>query len=52
MLLEGAGGWWEAGDKIDERVAAAAVLAKSLAKEQGIEFEKGAAEDLADLSTT
>jgi DNA polymerase III delta subunit len=31
------------GENLDERVAAAAVLAKSLAKEQGIDFEKGAA---------
>jgi DNA polymerase III subunit delta len=37
------------GDNLDERVAAAAALAKSLAKEQGIEFEKGAAEDLAEF---
>jgi DNA polymerase III subunit delta len=37
------------GDNLDERVAAAAVLAKALAKEQGIEFEKGAAEDLAEF---
>ena len=37
------------GENVDERVAAAAVLAKSLAKEQGIEFEKGAAEDLAEF---
>lgn len=37
------------GDNADQRVAAAAVLAKSLAKEQGIEFEKGAAEDLAEF---
>ena len=37
------------GENLDERVAAAAVLAKSLAKEQGIEFEKGAAEDLAEF---
>jgi DNA polymerase III subunit delta len=37
------------GENIDERVAAAAVLAKSLAKEQGVEFEKGAAEDLAEF---
>ena len=36
------------GEKIEERVAAAAVLAKSLAKEQGVEFEKGAAEELAE----
>jgi DNA polymerase III subunit delta len=37
------------GENLDERVAAAAVLAKALAKEQGIEFEKGAAEDLAEF---
>jgi DNA polymerase III subunit delta len=37
------------GENIDARVAAAAVLAKSLAKEQGIDFEKGAAEDLAEF---
>jgi DNA polymerase-3 subunit delta len=37
------------GENVDERVAAAALLAKSLAKEQGIEFEKGAAEDLAEF---
>jgi DNA polymerase-3 subunit delta len=37
------------GENLDDRVAAAAALAKSLAKEQGIEFEKGAAEDLAEF---
>jgi len=37
------------GERIEERVAAAAVLAKSLAKEQGVEFEKGAVEDLAEF---
>lgn len=37
------------GENLDDRVAAAAVLAKSLAKDQGIEFEKGAAEDLAEF---
>src|SRR5215472_1204920 len=37
------------GENLDDRVAAAAVLAKSLGKEQGIEFEKGAAEDLAEF---
>ena len=37
------------GENADARAAAAAVLAKSLAKEQGIEFEKGAAEDLAEF---
>ena len=36
------------GENADERVAAAAVLAKSLAKEEGVELEKGAAEDLAE----
>lgn len=33
----------------EERIAAATGLAKSLAREQGIEFEKGAAEDLAEF---
>lgn len=37
------------GATVDERVAAAAVLAKSLAKEEGVELEKGAAEDLAEF---
>jgi DNA polymerase III subunit delta len=36
------------GDNQDQRNAAAVVLAKTLAREQGIEFEKGAAEDLAE----
>src|SRR5262245_2536830 len=36
------------GDNQDQRNAAAVALAKSLAREQGIEFEKGAAEDLAE----
>jgi DNA polymerase III subunit delta len=36
------------GDNIDEREAAAISLARTLAKEQGVEFEKGAAEDLAE----
>jgi len=36
-------------ENLDERVAAAAVLAKSLAKEQGIEFKAGVAEDLAEF---
>jgi len=35
------------GDNQEQRNAAAVALAKSLAREQGIEFEKGAAEDLA-----
>jgi DNA polymerase-3 subunit delta len=37
------------GEDVDARVAAAAVLAKSLAKEEGVELEKGAAEDLAEF---
>ena len=37
------------GDDLDQRIAVAAVLARSLAKEQGIEFAKGAAEDLAEF---
>jgi DNA polymerase-3 subunit delta len=37
------------GDTHDARVAAATVVAKSLAGEQGIELEKGAAEELAEL---
>jgi DNA polymerase-3 subunit delta len=36
------------GDNQDQRKAAAGALAKSLAREQGIDFEKGAAEDLAE----
>jgi len=36
------------GDDPNQRNAAAVVLARSLAKEQGVEFEKGAAEDLAE----
>jgi DNA polymerase III subunit delta len=36
------------GEKPEERLAAAAVLAKSIAEEEGVEFEKGAAEDLAE----
>ena len=36
------------GDNQDQRNAAAVALSKSLAREQGIEFEKGAAEDLAE----
>jgi DNA polymerase-3 subunit delta len=37
------------GERVEERVGAAAVLAKTLAREQGVEFEKGAAEELAEL---
>ena len=36
------------GDDRNQRNAAAVALARSLAKEQGVEFEKGAAEDLAE----
>jgi DNA polymerase III subunit delta len=37
------------GEKAEERQEAAAALARALAKEQGVEFEKGAAEDLAEF---
>lgn len=37
------------GENADQRQAAAAALAKSLAKEQGVAFEDGAAEDLAEF---
>jgi DNA polymerase-3 subunit delta len=36
------------GADLNQRNAAAVALARSLAKEQGVEFEKGAAEDLAE----
>jgi DNA polymerase III subunit delta len=36
------------GEDPDQRSAAAVALARSLAKEQGVEFERGAAEDLAE----
>ena len=36
------------GDNQDQRNAAAVALARSLAREQGIDFERGAAEDLAE----
>jgi DNA polymerase III subunit delta len=36
------------GDDPNQRNAAAVALARSLAKDQGVEFEKGAAEDLAE----
>jgi DNA polymerase III subunit delta len=36
------------GENPDERLAAAAALARTLAKKQGVEFEDGAAEDLAE----
>src|SRR5207245_4590289 len=37
------------GENAGERHAAATALAKALAKEEGVEFEKGAAEDLAEF---
>jgi len=39
----------ELGEKAEGRQAAAVVLARALAKERGVEFEKGAAEDLAEF---
>lgn len=36
------------GERVEDRIAAAVGLGKALAKEQGVEFEKGAAEDLAE----
>ena len=36
------------GENQDDRQSAAVALAKAIAKEQGVEFEKGAAEDLAE----
>ena len=37
------------GDNAGERQAAAVALARAIGKEQGVEFEKGAAEDLAEF---
>jgi DNA polymerase III subunit delta len=37
------------GENAGERQAAAVVLARAIAKEKGVEFEKGAAEDLAEF---
>ncbi|HXX17487.1 MAG TPA: DNA polymerase III subunit delta [Candidatus Eremiobacteraceae bacterium] len=37
------------GERVEDRVAAAEGLAKALAKEQGVTFETGAAEDLAEF---
>jgi DNA polymerase-3 subunit delta len=37
------------GERPDERQAAAVALARRIAKEQGVDFEKGAAEDLAEF---
>jgi len=36
------------GDRQDDRISSAVALAKVMAKEDGVEFEKGAAEDLAE----
>ena len=40
------------GENLNERQAAAVALARAMAKEQGIEFERGAAEDLAEFVAT
>jgi DNA polymerase-3 subunit delta len=37
------------GENLSERQAAATALARAMAKEQGVEFERGAAEDLAEF---
>src|ERR1700674_3307218 len=37
------------GEKVEERLASATTLARAIAKEHGVEFEKGAAEDLAEF---
>lgn len=37
------------GESVEERIGAAEALAKSMASEQGISFERGAAEDLAEF---
>ena len=37
------------GEQLDERLAAAVLMARAMAKEQGVEFEKGAAEDLSEF---
>lgn len=37
------------GENLDERLASAVLLTRTIAKEQGVEFEKGAAEDLAEF---
>jgi DNA polymerase-3 subunit delta len=36
------------GEELDEKLATAVLMAKAMAKEQGVEFEKGAAEDLSE----
>lgn len=37
------------GEKLEDRIGVAEALAKTMAKEQGVGFEKGAAEDLAEF---
>lgn len=37
------------GEELNERLAAAVLMARAMAKEQGVEFERGAAEDLAEF---
>ena len=37
------------GEELGERLATAVMMARTIAKEQGVEFEKGAAEDLAEF---
>jgi len=37
------------GENLNERLAAAVTVARAIAKEQGVEFESGAAEDLAEF---
>jgi DNA polymerase-3 subunit delta len=39
----------ELGEKVEDRLASATALAKAIAKDEGVEFEKGAAEDLAEF---
>lgn len=39
----------ELGENLNERQAAAVALARAMAKEQGVEFERGAGEDLAEF---
>ena len=37
------------GEKLDERLSTAVLMTRTIAKEQGVEFERGAAEDLAEF---
>jgi DNA polymerase III subunit delta len=37
------------GEELDEKLATAVLMAKAMAKKQGVEFEKGAAEDLSEF---